>query len=71
MECEDTKVQKIRLKPSPPQALILRTWMKSARDTYNLALQMVKQKKAKLNLGIKKLVVTARKEDSKAVQKMK
>jgi transposase len=71
MECEDTKVQKIRLKPSPPQALILRTWMKSARDTYNLALQLVKQKKAKLNLGIKKLVVTARKEDSKEVQKMK
>jgi putative transposase len=70
-ECADMKVQKIRLKPSPEQAKILRTWMKAARWTYNAGLELVKQKKAKPNLGLKKLTVTRRKEDNPEVCRIK
>jgi transposase len=45
--------------------------MKAARDTYNLALHLIKEKKAKPNLKLKKLVVTARKEDNAEIRKMK
>lgn len=65
-ECADTvQCQKIRLKPTQQQAVILRKWMKAARATYNQALHLVKSGKAKPNLSLKKLVVTARKEDGK------
>lgn len=73
--CDDTgplvRVQKIRIHPSTQQAQILRTWMKAARDTYNLALRLVKDGKAKPNLLLKKLVVTRRATDSKKMSKMK
>jgi putative transposase len=76
MACGDTpetvtRCQKIRLHPTARQATILRGWMLAARKTYNLALRLVKDKKAKPNLTLKKLVVTSRKEDNKAVMKMK
>jgi transposase len=70
-DSEDTKVQKIKLKPTTKQAVILRTWMKAARDTYNLGLNLVKRKLAKPNLALKKLVVTANENDSVKIKKMK
>ncbi|CAM9800285.1 unnamed protein product, partial [Ectocarpus sp. 4 AP-2014] len=65
MEAGDTgtKARKIRLKPVKGQERVLREWMKSARQTYNEALRLVKAKKAKANLLLSKLVVTARKTD--------
>jgi putative transposase len=76
MGCEDTpeqvmRCQKIRLHPTAPQARTLRKWMAAARKTYNLALRLVKDKKAKPDLGLKKLVVTARKEDNQSTKEMK
>ena len=75
MECEDTpnttKCQKIRLRPTPVQARILRQWMKAARTTYNLALRLVKDKKAKVSLNLKKDVVTTRKEDNDKMKQIK
>lgn len=74
--CDDTgprhvRVQKIRIHPSTQQAQILRTWMKAARDTYNRALRLVKDGKAKPNRLLKKLVVTRRSEDNEKISKMK
>jgi len=66
-----SKCQKIRLHPTQHQALILRKWMKAARDTYNITLRLVKDKKVKLNKLAKKLVVTSREEDGETVKKMK
>jgi transposase len=45
--------------------------MKAARDTYNRALRLVKDGKAKPNLLLKKLVVTRRAEDNEKMSKMK
>jgi len=45
--------------------------MKGARDTYNRALRLVSDGKAKPNKLLKKLIVTERKEDSVNVKKMK
>lgn len=70
-EPKKTRCQKIRLKPTPRQAAILRKWMVAARQTYNMALRLINDKKAQPNLGLKKLVVTARKEDSDKIRKMK
>jgi putative transposase len=75
-ESEDTpkslvRCQKIRLRPTTKQAQKLREWMKAARDTYNSALRLIKDGKAKPNLLLKKLVVTRRKEDGPKVQQMK
>ncbi|CAM9181029.1 unnamed protein product [Ectocarpus sp. 12 AP-2014] len=58
-----TKARKIRLKPQKGQEKVLREWMKSARQTYNEALRLVKAKKAKPNLLLNKLVVTSRETD--------
>lgn len=58
-----TKARKIRLKPLKGQERVLRKWMKSARQTYNEALRLVKAKKAKANLLLSKLVVTSRDTD--------
>ena len=58
-----TKARKIRLKPVNGQEKVLRKWMESARQTYNEALRLVKAKKAKANLLLSKLVVTARDTD--------
>ena len=64
---EDTKTmmrsRKVRIKPTPKQAKTLRFWMKTHRQTYNEALRLVKTKKAKVNLLLKKLVVTKRDSD--------
>jgi len=75
-ESEDTpkslvRCQKIRLRPTTKQAQKLREWMKAARDTYNSALRLIKDGKAKPNLLLKKLVGTRRKEDGLKVQQMK
>lgn len=73
--CVDTgphqTCHKIRLRPTTEQARVLRMWMKGHRDTYNAALRLVKDKKAKPTLGLKKLVVTAREEDNARVKAMK
>ena len=45
--------------------------MKGHRDTYNTALRLVKERKARPTLGLKKLVVTARDEDNDNVRRMK
>jgi putative transposase len=45
--------------------------MVSARQTYNMALRLINDGKAKPNLTLKKLVVTARKEDNPKVRQMK
>jgi putative transposase len=66
-----TLCQRIRLFPTPDQARILRKWMKGARDTYNRALRLVKDGKAKPTKLLKKLVVTERDEDSDKIKKMK
>jgi putative transposase len=83
MECDDTPVkdeseeetqklcQKIRIHPTAAQAVILRKWMKGARDTYNMGLRLIKDGKAKPNLALKKLVVTASDTDSEAVKAIK
>lgn len=74
MECDDTKhtrVQKIRIHSNPKQAQTLRTWMKAARSTYNHALRLVKDGKAKPTKLLKKLVVTRRDEDSVKMRQMK
>ena len=55
--------RKVRIKPTPEQAQILRFWMSTHRKTYNEALRLVKDKKAKANMVLKKLVVTRRKTD--------
>ena len=55
--------KKVRIKPTPEQAQILRFWMSTHRKTYNEALRLVKDKKAKANMVLKKLVVTRRKTD--------
>jgi len=55
--------RRIRIKTTPEQARILRFWMKTHRQTYNEALRLVKDKKAKVNLCLKKLVVTRRETD--------
>ena len=66
---EDTKKKrpmrsrKVRIKPTPEQAKTLRFWMSTHRKTYNEALRLVKDKKAKANMVLKKLVVTRRKSD--------
>jgi putative transposase len=65
------RCQKIRLRPTTKQAQKLREWMKAARDTYNSALRLVKDGKAKPSLLLKKLVVTRRKEDGPKAQQMK
>ena len=65
------RCQKIRLRPTTKQAQKLREWMKAARDTYNSALRLIKDGKAKPSLLLKKLVVTRRKEDGPKVQQMK
>lgn len=70
-EREVIRCQRIRLRPSHQQARVLRFWMKGARDTYNQALRLVKDGKAKPNKLLKKLVVTRRTEDSEKVKKMK
>lgn len=59
------------MRPTTEQARVLRTWMKAHRDTYNKALRLVKDRKARPNLTLKKLVVTARPEDNPQVQRMK
>ena len=66
-----TRCQKIRLKPTSDQARILRKWMQDARTTYNMALRLVKDGKAKPNLLLKKMVVTSRLEDSVDIMEMK
>lgn len=70
-EVKDKLCQKIRLKPTAQQARILRKWMTSARKTYNLGLRMIKDKKAKPNLKLKKLIVTARVNDNANIKLMK
>ena len=75
MECDDTpkdlvRCQKIRLSPTTKQAQTLRRWMKAARDTYNKGLRLIKDGKTKLNLVLKKRVVTRRKEDNDQTQQM-
>jgi len=65
------RCQKVRLLPTPDQALILRKWIKGARDTYNRALRLVNDGKAKPNTLLKKLVVTERQEDNLRVKQMK
>lgn len=55
--------RRVRIKTTPEQARILRFWMKTHRQTYNEALRLVKDKKAKVNLCLKKLVVTRRESD--------
>ena len=71
MDSEDMKVQKIKLKPTARQAVVLRTWMKAARDTYNMGLNLVKRKLAKPNLALKKVIVTAHEDDSEQIKKLK
>ena len=41
--------RKVRIKPTSEQAQILRFWMSAHRKTYNEALRLVKDKKAKVN----------------------
>ena len=55
--------RKVRIKPTPEQAKILRFWMSAHRKTYNEALRLVKDKKAKVNRLLGKLVVTRRESD--------
>ena len=55
--------KKVRINTTPEQAKILRFWMKTHRQTYNEALRIVKDKKAKANMVLKKLVVTRRDSD--------
>ena len=55
--------RRVRIKTTPEQARVLRFWMKTHRQTYNEALRLVKDKKAKVNLCLKKLVVTRRESD--------
>lgn len=57
--------RRVRIKTTPEQARILRFWMKTHRQTYNEALRLVKDKKAKVNLCLKKLVVTRRESDKR------
>ena len=70
-EKESMRCQKIRLKPTPDQAKILRKWMQAARTTYNMALHLIKDGKAQPNLSLKKLVVTSRREDNLQIQELK
>ena len=55
--------RKVRIKPTKEQTKVLRFWMSTYRKTYNEALRLVKDKKAKANLALKKLVVTRRDSD--------
>ena len=66
-----TRCEKVRLYPTPQQARILRQWMMDARHTYNRANRLVKEKKAKPNKVLKKLVVTEREEDSLKIKQIK
>jgi putative transposase len=63
--------QEIRLKPTAPQAKQLRHWMRCARQTHNRALHLVKTGKQKPTKLLKKLVVTARANDTGKIAKMK
>ncbi|CAN0448844.1 unnamed protein product, partial [Pylaiella littoralis] len=66
------KARRIRLKPREEQEKVLREWMKSARQTYNEALHLVKAKNAKPNLLLNKLVVTSRETDKNSrLERMK
>ena len=55
--------RKVRIKPTSEQAQILRFWMSAHRKTYNEALRLVKDKKAKVNRLLGKIVVTRRETD--------
>ncbi len=66
-----TRCRKVRMRPQPHQAQILRKWMKAARWTYNKALRLVLEGKRKANLGLNKWVVTSRETDSTSIREMK
>lgn len=75
-ECAGTEkvavlAQKIRLQPTAAQAKVLRKWMRCARQTYNRALHLVKEKKQKPTKLLKKLVVTAQPTDKGRISTMK
>ena len=65
------RCQKVRIYPTSTQASIMRKWLKAARYTYNQALRLVKDKKAKPNKVLKKLVVTSRQNDNERIKEMK
>lgn len=76
MECDGTAKsvmlsQKIRMHPTAVQARTLRKWAGCARQVYNRALHLVKNKKQKCTLLLKKLVVTQRKHDTEQIKKSK
>lgn len=55
--------RKVRNKTTPEQSKTLRFCMKTYRQTYHEALRLVKDKKAKINMVLKKLVVSRRDSD--------
>lgn len=70
-EKDVTRARKIRFKPTSEQIKILRKWMEDYRQTWNMALKLVKENKRKVSLDLKKDVVTRRSTDSEKLKNLK
>lgn len=65
------KARKIRIRPTSEQIKILRKWMEDYRQTWNMALKLVKEDNRKISLNLKKDVVTRRENDNESLRLLK